>query len=124
MTLFGWDHKKTSWGWAKPAQYKLELAKFCFGSVAGLKFECMVQIGVVGIVNNQICHWKNVVWTKVARIDVTWANVTGMAKSMSKEIFEEKENFLSNTIWVKKIWFQNEIGKNNMGERKGGPQNF
>ena len=41
-----------------------------------------------------------------------------------KKFFDEKENFLSNTIWVKKIWFQNEIGKNNVGERKGGPQNF
>ena len=33
---------------------KLEFAKFLFGSVASLKFDCLVQTGVVGIVNNQI----------------------------------------------------------------------
>ena len=36
------------------AQYKLKLAKFWFGSVASLKFDCLVQTGVVAIVNNQI----------------------------------------------------------------------
>ena len=36
------------------AQYKLELAKFWFGSVASLKFDCLAQTGVVAIVNNQI----------------------------------------------------------------------
>ena len=34
------------------AQYKLELAKFWFGSVASLKFDCLIQTGVVAIVNN------------------------------------------------------------------------
>ena len=36
------------------AQYKLELAEFWFGSVASLKFDCLVQTGVVAIVNKQI----------------------------------------------------------------------
>ena len=35
------------------AQYKLDLAKFLFGSVASLKFECLFHTGVVAIVNNQ-----------------------------------------------------------------------
>ena len=36
------------------AQYKLDLAKFLFGSVASLKFDCLFQTGVVAIVNNRI----------------------------------------------------------------------
>ena len=36
------------------ALYKLELAKFWFGSVASFKFDCLVQTGVVAMVNNQI----------------------------------------------------------------------
>ena len=36
------------------AQYRLELAMFLFGSVASLKFDCLVKTGLVAIVNNQI----------------------------------------------------------------------
>ena len=36
------------------SQYKLELAKLWFGFVASLKFDCLVQTGVVAIVSNQI----------------------------------------------------------------------
>ena len=36
------------------AQHQLELANFWFGSVASLKFDCLVQTGVVAIVSNQI----------------------------------------------------------------------
>ena len=35
------------------AQYKLELAKFWFCSVAIFKFDCLVQTGLVAIGNNQ-----------------------------------------------------------------------
>ena len=49
------------------AQYKLELAKFWFGSAASLKFDWLIQTEVVAIVNNQIlsldkcgCGWTNV----------------------------------------------------------------
>ena len=40
----------------------------------------------------QICPWTNVVWKNVARTDVTWTNVTGLANSMSKKKFDQKEN--------------------------------
>ena len=38
------------------AQYKLELAKFWFGSVASFKFDCLVQTGLVAIVIGQMLH--------------------------------------------------------------------
>ena len=36
------------------AQYKLELAKFWFGSLASLKFDILVQTVVAAIVNSQM----------------------------------------------------------------------
>ena len=36
------------------AQYRLELDKFWFGSVASLKFDCLLTTGEVAFVNNQI----------------------------------------------------------------------
>ena len=65
------------------AQYKPELAKFWLGSLASLKFDCLVQPGVVVIVNNQTkaartdVAWTDVEWTNVARTNVTWTNGTG-----------------------------------------------
>ena len=53
------------------AQYKLELAKFWFGSVASLKFNCLVQTGVVAIVNNQISSLdKCIVFVVIVRIAI------------------------------------------------------
>ena len=45
---------KQAWVEMCQAQYELELAKFRFGSVASLKFDCLIQTGVFAIVNNQI----------------------------------------------------------------------
>ena len=67
------------------AHYKLELAKFWFGSVASLKFDCLIQTEVVAIVNNQILSlhgWTNVAWTDVAWTNVAWSNGIGSLHSV------------------------------------------
>ena len=58
-----------------------------FGSVASLKFDCLVQTGTitanifetsgeVAIVNNQTdVAWTNVAWTDGSWINVAWTNV-------------------------------------------------